>query len=158
MIRNLWRALLSLALLATTPLPTKAQELVAEGQLAGLKIEIRELKRDDSGMVTLRFKLINGRDKELPLQQFAEFIGDWGAGWVDVSAVHLIDGANRKKYLVVRDSAKKCVCARVSFNNLSAGGTLNLWAKFPAPPESVQKVSVMFPNFEPVDNVPIAPR
>jgi outer membrane protein OmpA-like peptidoglycan-associated protein len=58
-------ALVALALIS--PGKAGAQALSAEGQKPGLKIEVRELKRDDGGMVTLRFQISNddpeGRQK-----------------------------------------------------------------------------------------------
>jgi hypothetical protein len=32
---------------------------------------------------------------------------------------------------------------------------MTLWARFPAPPAGVQKVSVVIPHFLPIDDVPI---
>jgi hypothetical protein len=157
MIRYLWSACLSLAFVATAPLITEAQQLVAESQVPGMKIEIRDLKRDEGGTLTLRFQLTNERNTEVPLSQLAGRGNDWGSDYTYVSGMYLLDIANRKKQLVVRDSEGKCICSLLSYARLSAGGKVNLWAKFPAPPENVRKVSVMLANFEPVD-VPIAPR
>jgi hypothetical protein len=73
-----------------------------------------------------------------------------------VGAVHLIDAANKKKYLVVRDTQKKCVCSQV--RSLKKGDSSNAWAKFPAPPETVQKLTVVVPGFEPIEGVPVTSR
>jgi len=66
----------------------------------------------------------------------------------------LIDGANKKKYLVVVDSGKKCLCSE-GLEPVPAKSRLNLWAKFPAPPVEVKKISVVVPHFTPIDDVPI---
>jgi hypothetical protein len=71
--------------------------------------------------------------------------------------VHLIDAANKKKYLVVKDSSGKCECTQIK-GNVSNDSPVNLWAKFPAPPESVQKVTVVVGGFEPIESVPITAR
>jgi hypothetical protein len=42
--------------------------------------------------------------------------------------------------------------------NVSNDSPVNLWAKFPAPPESVQKVTVVVGGFEPVESAPITAR
>jgi hypothetical protein len=115
-------------------------------------------------MVTLRLRLINQSKHDVDLKWLAGAESDIKGtliggsfitvNWVRVGAVHLIAGT--KKYLVVRDNVKTCVCAVVSGGSLPPGQTLNLWAKFPAPPESVQRVSVVVPNFDPIDNVPIS--
>jgi len=54
----------------------------------------------------------------------------------------------------VRDTAGTCVCSR-DIGNISAGSQLLLWAKFPAPPDDVQKITVVFPHFPPIEDVPI---
>jgi hypothetical protein len=73
-----------------------------------------------------------------------------------VEKVHLIDAGNKKKYLVVKDSSGKCVCSEMKA--VPKAGRLNAWAKFPAPPDNVQKITVVVPSFEPVESVPITTR
>ncbi len=136
--------------------PVSAQPgLVAEGDTPGQRIEIRDLKRDDGGTVTLRFQLINESEQDIGA------CSSYRDASVDpcgtVGAVHLIDAANKKKYLVVRDAQKLCVCS-TGLKTLRKGDRANAWAKFPAPPDAVQKVTVVVPGFEPVENVPITGR
>jgi hypothetical protein len=139
-----------LGFLGTWAASAAAQSLSAEGQKPGLKIDIRELKRDEGGMVTLRFQLSNDSDDAFGACSLRDSPADPCGS---LTGVHLIDGANKKKYLVVRDSAKKCVCSMM--DNVRRGTKTNLWAKFPAPPDNVQKVTVVVPHFEPIENVPI---
>jgi hypothetical protein len=128
-----------------------AQELVGEGQIAGTKVAVREIKRDEGGTVTLRFQLINETDKALRANDvFKEFVLN--------NVVHLIDAAHKKKYLVVKDTSGNCVCAASGRQQITKNGPLNLWAKFGAPPETVQKVTVVVTGFEPVESVPITAR
>jgi hypothetical protein len=163
MIRYLWGACLSLALVGIAPVAAEAQQLVGEGAVPGTTMEIRDLKRDDGGTVTLRFQLSNQSDGDLNLSQLAASDADRKEdsrgypvepGFVVISAVHLIDAGNKKKYLVVLDTAKKCACAVLEGTSLKKGQKVNLWARFPAPPESGRKVTVVVPRFDPVD-VPI---
>jgi hypothetical protein len=135
--------------LATTTGSMSAQELVGEGEKAGTKIVVRGLKRDDGGTVTLRFQVVNDSNVVHPMYQL---IGNSLDGHA-----HLIDAANKKKYLVVKDSSGKCECAPIR-DNVEKGSPVNLWVKFPAPPESVQKVTVVVDGFEPVESVPLTPR
>lgn len=132
-----------------TTVGVSAQELVGEGEKAGTKIVVRGLKRDDGGTVTLRFQVVNDGNKSQPMYQL---IGNSLDGHA-----HLIDAANKKKYLVVKDSAGKCECAPIR-DSVEKGSPVNLWVKFPAPPESVQKVTVVINGFEPVESVPLTPR
>ena len=146
-------SLVSFALVAlglvTASASVSAQELVGEGERAGTKIVVRGLKRDDGGTVTLRFQVVNDGDTSQPMYQL---IGNSLDGHA-----HLIDAANRKKYLVVKDSAGKCECSPIR-GNVDKGSPVNLWVKFPAPPDSVQKVTVVVDGFEPVKSVPLTPR
>jgi hypothetical protein len=135
--------------LATTTGSMSAQELVGEGEKAGTKIVVRGLKRDDGGTVTLRFQVVNDGSMSQPMYQL---IGNSLDGHA-----HLIDAANKKKYLVVKDSSGKCECAPIR-GDVDKGSPVNLWVKFPAPPESVQKVTVVVDGFEPVESVPLTPR
>jgi hypothetical protein len=135
--------------LAITTGSMSAQELVGEGQKAGTKIVVRGLKRDDGGTVTLRFQVVNDGNASHAMYQL---IGNSLDGHA-----HLIDAANKKKYLVVKDSSGNCECAPIR-GDLEKGSPVNLWVKFPAPPESVQKVTVVVDGFEPVESVPLTPR
>jgi hypothetical protein len=144
---------LALALIAslTTVAPqfAGAQQLSADGEAAGTKVTIRGLTRDEGGTVTLRFQVSTDRDKEQDLYHMLH-------GQLD-GRVHLLDAGNKKKYLVVKDSSGKCECATVR-GYVSKDSPVNLWAKFPAPPENVQKVTVVISGFEPLEQVPITAR
>jgi hypothetical protein len=41
-------------------------------------------------------------------------------------------------------------------SNIAAHTSVVLWAKFPAPPDSVTKIGVVMPHFVPMDDVPIS--
>jgi hypothetical protein len=132
--------------------PAIAAELKAEGADPGISVVIQDLKRDESNSVTLRFQLVNDSGKSFnPGCKWREASG---RPCEEIGGVHLIDNANKKKYLVVRDSAGKCACSVV--REVKAGARSNLWAKFAAPPANVEKVTVVVPDFQPIDGVPIA--
>ena len=48
------------------------------------------------------------------------------------------------------------VCAAMMLEEATEPGKRVLWAKFTAPPDSVTRVSLLFPEAEPVDDVPIS--
>jgi hypothetical protein len=145
MMRKL-AALTVFAALLFTPALVSAAELSGEGQTPGSKIVVSSVKRDAGGTVTLRFQLVNDADKELKTYGvLGEYFG--------LDKVTLIDAANKKKYLTIKDDTGKCVCSELKEDAVK-GSRFNLWAKFPAPPAEVQKVTVIVPSFEPVE-VPI---
>jgi hypothetical protein len=78
-------------------------------------------------------------------------IKDFGS----IGGVTLVDGANKKKYFVVRDTENTCLCSR-ELKDIPAKSRANVWAKFPAPPDDVQKISIVIPHFGPIDDVPIS--
>lgn len=74
-------------------------------------------------------------------------------------ASYIVDGNNKKKYLVIKDSSGKPLAAEHGTSGsvkLGPGQSITTWAKFPAPPESVQKVSVYIPGVAPFEDVPIS--
>jgi hypothetical protein len=127
----------------------------ADGETAGVTATIKELKRSSGGTVSLKFVITNGSDKKLPFgYDFGDpdhHIGDFAS----IGGVHLIDPAGKKKYFVARDSEEKCVCSR-GLKDMDPGASVNVWAKFPAPPNDVPKISVVIPHFSPMDDVPIS--
>jgi hypothetical protein len=126
----------------------------ADGETSGVKVVVQELKRTSGGTVSLKFTIANGSDKQVG---FGYNFGDKDHEILDhasVGGVQLIDEAGKKKYLVVRDTAGKCVCSQDA-KDIKPGESANLWARFPAPPDSVQKIAVIVPHFQPMDDVPI---
>ena len=71
-----------------------------------------------------------------------------------VGGVHLIDPEGKKKYFVARDSEGKCVCS--AFVPLKPGERVNHWGRFAAPPETVERLTVVIPPFAPMDDVPVS--
>jgi hypothetical protein len=141
-----------------TPAPeatpaTQAPSALAttDGEFPGLRVEIKELKRYSGGTVTLKFALINDSDKEFFL---GDKLGGLSYGY-NVSGTNLVDAAGKKKYLVILDSEKKCLCSTIE-GHLQPKSRINVYAKFPAPPESVQKITVEIPRFIPMEDVPIS--
>jgi hypothetical protein len=140
-------ALVSLGLLSASVV--SAQELAGEGERAGTKVVVRDIKRDDGGTVTLRFRMVSTTDTPAQIYQLL-------GGYLD-SKVHLMDAAGKKKYLVVKDTTGKCECTAIN-GNVTKDAPVNLWAKFPAPPATVQKITVVVGGFEPIESVPITER
>ncbi len=128
----------------------------ADSDTGDLRVEVTELKRGSGGTVSLKFTMINKSSTRVEVggYKFADpkhQIPDHNS----VGGVHLIDAAGRKKYLVVRDTNKQCVCSR-EIRRIEPGARLNLYVTFPAPPVEVQKVTVVIPHFSPMDDVTIS--
>jgi len=137
-----------------TVAPTTGAIASTDGEKTGTHIDITELKRASGGTVNLKFVLTNNGNEKLG---FWDMLHDKGVtdDAYDVSGVHLVDPVNKKKYFVVVDTEKKCLCS-ARLPNLDQGQKMNLWAKFPAPPPDVQKVTIEIPHFQPIDDVTIS--
>ncbi len=141
---------------ASAPPPSAGPALAtADGDLPGIRVEVQELKRTSGDVVNLKFAMINDSDKDLGVgYEFVDSdysIKDHGG----IGGVHLIDAGGKKKYFVARDSENTCLCSR-SVPKIASKSRTNLWAKFPAPPGDVQKITVVIPHFIPMDDVAIS--
>lgn len=142
---------------AATAAPPAAAAAIAtaDGETPGVTVAIKELKRASGGIVSLKFVITNGSDKRIGTgYEFGDpdnHIRDFAS----VGGVQLIDPVGKKKYFVARDTEGKCICSQ-GLKDIAKGASLNAWAKFPAPPDDVQKISVIIPHFSPLDDVPIS--
>jgi hypothetical protein len=149
---------------ATTAAPEPVIASADKGDLPGITLAINQLRRSDPNTVTLIFSITNQGTKP-----FA-FDWTWGElGFVrvgdalsfDMSGVYLVDPEGKKKYLVLRDTNKGCICttgilkAGEALKGLDAGQQTTMFAKFPAPPASVTKLTVAVPHFPALDGVPL---
>jgi hypothetical protein len=140
---------------ATTSTSNAPAIATVDGENPGTRVEVNELKRAGDNTLTLKFAIVNDSDKKI---EFGYDFGDEANHIKDynsIGGVNLIDSANKKKYFVVRDTESNCVCSR-NLNGIPSKSRGNLWAKFPAPPDEVQKISVVIPHFGPLDDVPIS--
>jgi hypothetical protein len=119
-----------------------------QGEIPGLTLTIQELKRSSTAL-TLKIVLQSKSGFA-----FGYTFGDGGNEFGNLGGIHLIDEPNKKKYFVMRDSGGVCVCSR-DIANIAAGSQSVLWAKFPAPPDDIQKITVEIPHFPPFEDVPI---
>lgn len=140
---------------STPPSSTAPIIASADGDAPGTKVEIHELKRSSGETLTLRFSMVNGSNKDISFNYAFVEPGKDVPDFNSVGGVHLIDPVGKKKYFVVRDTENQPSCSK-GLKDLAPGQRLNLWSKFPAPPEDVQKISVVVPHFGPMDDVPIS--
>ena len=77
----------------------------------------------------------------------------------EIGETYLVDPVNKKKYLIVRDANGLSVGGQDGDPNrggLPAGQTLTAWAKFAAPADDVEQISVYIPNVPPFEDIPIS--
>lgn len=149
---------------AATAAPSEPLAVVEGGPDFTL-LEILDLRRDGDA-VTVDFAITadpDGRSTSTvdlfaaPEDQFNATGG--GVGLHDprrtqVSGVTLVDRVNGNRHLVLRDSKGSCLCTR--FDGMLGEGERAIHsAQFPAPPDDVETMTVVVPQFPSVDAVPI---
>jgi len=142
---------------ASTP-AAQAPSVVAttDGEYPDVRVEVKELKRTSGNTVTLKFAVINDSAEDLAFSNNFREEGKYAhIDYGSIGGVHLIDAVGKKKYLVLRDTEGKCVCSS-GIKSVQPGSRASLYAKFPAPPESVEKISIVIPHFIPMDDVPMS--
>jgi len=136
---------------ATTSKPVVAE---TDGEIPGVSVQITELRRLDNDTINLKLIMTNDSDKEFRFGDGIFADRDYPKDNWTIGGIHLLDSTGKKKYLVVRDSEGNCVCSHVAAP-IPAHSRMNLWAKFPAPPENVRKIGIIIPHFQPLDDVTI---
>lgn len=144
-----WLATLLFAVPATAQ---KADDVLesAETEWPGVRTELLEVKRMADNTVRLRWRWRNTGDKSVRIHVRGTL----------KSQTYLLDPVNKKKHLVVTDSKGKPIGSEAGDAGgdvtLKAGQALPLWAKFPAPPADVEKITVVIAKTPPFEGVPVA--
>jgi hypothetical protein len=150
---------------AAAPAPDQVLASSEKGDLTGLTLAVNQLRRSDANTITLVFSITN--------QGSQAYSFDWTWGEVGVielgdaftfnmSGVYLVEPAGMKKYLVLLDTRRRCICSTGIFRSggtisgLTPGKDATMWAKFPAPPASVTSLAVAVPHFPVLDGVPLS--
>jgi Cytochrome oxidase complex assembly protein 1 len=140
---------------AATPQAKSSNEGLGsgDGDQTGTRAVITDLKRGGS-TVTLKFTIYNDSNDFLNTGSRFDGSGYKSNGYRSFSGLHLIDSVSKKKYFVAADSENNCLCSE-HVDDIKAKTQVSLWAKFPAPPDNVQKITVEIPHFIPIEDVPI---
>jgi len=131
---------------ATAPSAPKA-----DTEWDGVSVELTSLARGDGDTITIKFKYTNSGSQKATIYRLGRFSGDNMA-----LHVYYVDAKNKKKYLVIKDAEGKPVASNMTYVELEAGASRSGWAKFPAPPAGVDKISVYLPGAPPFEGVTIA--
>ncbi len=105
------------------------------GAVPGLSVAILSLARNSGDTVTMAFRVTNiGKENTNIGPAFIDPTIDNPNTASDAGGVALIDAPNNKKYLVLLDSDKSCICSKqLSSTYVAAGQSTVLFAEFPAP-------------------------
>ncbi|GAA2421190.1 hypothetical protein GCM10010191_35730 [Actinomadura vinacea] len=142
--------------------PLQSQVIMQNGKV---RVDLMALERASDKVVIARMRVVNqdagafsfghtlsGLAQATPAQGVQR---DPNA----ISAITLFDPVNSRRHFPLTDPGGKCLCTRyLGTPQLGAGQSLDLVAAFPAPPASVSKLGVLFPNAAPFLDVQAAAR
>jgi hypothetical protein len=128
-----------------------APEPIAEdAEWDNVTVEFKEAKVTSGGTLTLKFKYTNNGSEQVDISRLGKFDHD------DViEHVYFVDTKNNKKYLIVKDSEGKPLGTMLQYFVLGPGESKSAWAKFPAPPEGVETITIYLPGAPPIEDVAI---
>jgi len=147
---------------STAPAPEAAPAAVApaagvfvQEHETGVEVALVEIRRTAGDSVTAKWRYRNTLGTEVKILK-------GGSAWSEVykltMGAFLIDSVNRKKYMVITDAENIPLASKhgdwQGFS-LAPGQTLSSWARFPAPPAEVERVTVAIPGVPPFEDVPI---
>src|SRR5919198_358351 len=123
-------------------------------------IELTALSRTSDKVVTGQLRVHNDGAADLKLDQT---LFDKGRPERDIlkdrypaSGIGLLDGVGNKLYMPLWTADNKCLCSNTLGKTVPPGGSVDLYAIFPAPPAEVGRVTVVMPHAVPLQDVPIA--
>ena len=132
---------------ASLPAPASAST-IASGEYSAdpnLRCELTEVRRVSGGALLVKWRVVNASGAQAkPIH--------YDFGWQEL---YYIDPAENKKYEFLKDSEGNRILD-VFYGNLETGQQRGNWAKFPAPPESSNKISIYIPKFPPFEDVPVS--
>lgn len=120
---------------------------VQDHEVNGIQVALLEVKRTSGDTVTVKWQYRNTASEK---KYVAEVYGHRAA-----EGAYLIDAVNKKKYLVVRDAGNTPVSSDGRSDHIDPRATVTSWAKFPAPPADVTKITVNVKGVPPFEDVPV---
>ncbi len=134
---------------AAAPLQVQPVEL-REGKA---RMELLALDRTEGGEVVARFRLVSEAGTGSKFDDAFRYVGE--AGSDDLRGISLVDAVGNKLYFPLRTTDDTCLCSDLSDAEIPAGGSLELYAVYPALPQDVKAVTVRAPLTVPFHDVPV---
>jgi hypothetical protein len=139
---------------AAMPSSAPAGAFVADHE-TGAEVTLVEARRTSGDAITVKWRYRNPQAADIKLTK-------GGSNWSDpyrlALGAFLIDPVNKKKYLLITDSENLPLASKHGDwqgVTLAPGQTLSAWAKFPAPPADIDRLSITLPGVSPFEDVPI---
>ncbi|MQY14799.1 hypothetical protein SRB5_49750 [Streptomyces sp. RB5] len=114
---------------------------------SGMVLTVGDVERDSGGFVTLTGQIQN--TGSAPFTDTATWGGtESGMGGNSLAGATLVDKSGKKRYYVLRDTEKRCLCTS-GIAVVEAGKAVDIYIQFPAPPEKTKEVEFQLPTFTP---------
>jgi hypothetical protein len=121
-----------------------------DAEWSGVQTDLLEVRRMSDNTIRVRWRWRNTGDKEVALyaQQSFNLLH---------TETYLLDPANKKKLFVVTDAKGQAIGTNIGDSfRVKPKESYAAWAKFPAPPANVEKITVVIAKTPPFEDVPIA--
>ena len=116
----------------------------------GVSVELTSVTKGEGDTLTIKFKYTNNGSKPIDVSKVGQFSHDNVA-----EKVYYIDPKNKKKYLVIKDSAGNELASNMKYLELEPGASKAGWLKLPAPPADVKTITVFLPGAPPFEGVAV---
>lgn len=104
---------------------------------------------------TMSAKLLVALDRRARAEWLPEFEGKDGR-WYTAEGLRVIDEVNGREHFPLVDADGGCYCSN-DIQRIDPGQSIGVYARFPAPPRGVDRVSLHVPGFPSFDDLPLAP-
>ncbi len=108
-------------------------------------VDLLALNRTAQNTVTLRLRIVNDGQQQLALLAALRDMAPNSPGSELANGITLVDGAGDKVYYPLTTSTGTCLCSDVTNIEVPPGKAQELYAVYPAPPATTNKVTVQVP-------------
>ena len=140
----------------TSPASGEHPLAVGDHESGGVEVALIEVKRASGDTLNVRWRYHNGTPDE---QTLFEESSTWYTKYRLAADTYFLDLINQKKHLVLKAEGNP-ITSQTTHDygtlTLAPDGTINAWAKFPAPPSTVETISVYISGVPPFEDIPIS--
>ena len=131
---------------ASAPLQVQRVELKS----GPARMELLALNRTDGDRVVAHFRLVSETETQRYFGYSFQYVDDKEP---DIGGISLVDVVGNKLYFPLKTTDGTCLCTDLTRTEVPAGGSLDLYAVYPALPKDVTKVTVRAPLTTPFHDV-----
>ena len=115
-----------------------------QSEIPGMVTDLTEVKRMSDNTVRVMWRWRNTTAKPVHVEGIFE-------------TAYLLDPVNKKKHLVVTDANRVAIGTSMPYDqtDIQANAAVSMWARFPAPPDAVGKMTVVLAKTPPFEDIPI---